>query len=52
MLSKCDECWVFGDWENSEGCRTEIEYCRAHNIPLRIRTGYEKIVKEEIDGEV
>ena len=51
MLSKCDECWVFGDWENSRGCRAEIEYCQEHHIPLRLRSAYDKVVEEAV-GEV
>ena len=51
MLSKCDECWVFGDWENSRGCRVEIEYCQEHHIPLRLRSAYDKVVEEAV-GEV
>lgn len=52
LLRKCDECWVFGDWENSNGCKAEIMYCRAHNIPLCVRTGYPKIAKEESSNEI
>lgn len=35
LLSKCDECWLFGDYMNSRGCKIEKEYCNNHNIPCR-----------------
>ncbi len=34
MLSLADEVWVFGDWENSEGCKMEIEHAKRLNIPV------------------
>ncbi|ADE57257.1 DUF4406 domain-containing protein [Aminobacterium colombiense] len=34
MLSLADEIWVFGDWENSEGCKIEIEHAKKLNIPI------------------
>ena len=33
LLTKCDEMWVFGDYQNSTGCKNEIEYCKEKNIP-------------------
>lgn len=33
LLSKCDECWLFGDYMNSRGCKIEKEYCNNHNKP-------------------
>ncbi|MEG0898312.1 MAG: DUF4406 domain-containing protein [Oscillospiraceae bacterium] len=38
LLDKCDECWVYGDWENSKGCNIEVEYCKNYNIPCAIKT--------------
>lgn len=36
MLDQCDEAWVFGDYQNSVGCMSEIAYCQNHLIPCRI----------------
>lgn len=33
-LSACNEIWVFGD-EISEGMRSEIEYAKSSNMPIR-----------------
>ena len=35
LLSKCDELWVYGMENPSEGMRAEIEYAKAHRIPVR-----------------
>lgn len=34
LLDKCDEMWVYGDWEKSRGCKDEIEYCKHALIPI------------------
>lgn len=34
LLSLCDEMWVFGDWENSEGCKLEIVRAGEMKIPV------------------
>lgn len=34
LLWFCDELWVFGD-EISEGMKSEIQFCRNLNIPVR-----------------
>jgi hypothetical protein len=34
LLELADELWVFGDWENSEGCRMEIGRARELRIPV------------------
>ena len=34
LLSKVDELWVFGNWEESEGCRMEVEFAFHNNIPI------------------
>lgn len=42
LLDKADEMWVFGDYQNSIGCKVEIRYCEKNNIPLKIiRSNYE-----------
>lgn len=33
LLRKSDEMWVYGDYERSEGCQTEIEFCKLNDIP-------------------
>lgn len=37
LLSKCEEMWIFGDYEKSRGCNIELGYCLANNIPLKIK---------------
>ena len=42
LLSKVDELWVFGNWEESEGCRMEIVFARQIGIPIQfIGAAYE-----------
>lgn len=36
VLRRCDMMYVFGDWENSKGCKTEINYCKFLGIPYKI----------------
>ncbi len=36
LLEKCDELWVFGEWQESRGCRMEIE----HALSLGMRVCY------------
>ena len=36
LLNHCQAAWVFGDWKNSIGCQTEIEYCKEHKIYYQI----------------
>lgn len=36
LLEKCDEMWVYGNYENSIGCKAEIQFCIDHNIPYEI----------------
>lgn len=38
LLEKCDEMWVYGDWEASKGCNIEVEYCRNQKIPYYIKS--------------
>lgn len=35
MLDMCDELWVYGIENPSEGMRREIEYAKANGIPVR-----------------
>lgn len=37
LLDKCDEMWVYGDWESSRGCKAEIEYCKEALIPIKYK---------------
>lgn len=34
LLAMCDELWVYGIENPSEGMRNEIEYARQHQIPI------------------
>ena len=36
LLKQCDEMWVFGDYQESVGCMSEIAYCQNHSIPYKI----------------
>lgn len=36
LLHQCDECWIYGDYENSKGCVAEIKYCEETGIPYKI----------------
>lgn len=35
LLSKCDEIWLFGQWEESKGCMQELVFATKNNIPVR-----------------
>lgn len=35
LLTMCDELWVYGIENPSEGMRNEIEYAKQHQIPIR-----------------
>lgn len=35
LLAMCDELWVYGIENPSEGMRSEIEYAKQHQIPIR-----------------
>ena len=39
LLSRCDRMLVFGDWKHSVGCRAEMEYSKAHGIPVALYGG-------------
>lgn len=42
LLYRCDEMWVFGDWENSKGVCREILECEKINKPYSIYKGCEE----------
>lgn len=46
LLEKCDEVWVFGINYPSEGMEREIEYAKAHGIP--VRDGYLALAGEAV----
>jgi hypothetical protein len=39
FLELADELWVFGDWQNSAGCKREIERARELAMPIRYENG-------------
>lgn len=43
MIPLCDELWLFGDWQKSDGCQREVAVALEHapEIPIRIITGWE-----------
>ena len=34
LLSKCDDLWVFGNWEHSSGCRQEINQAKLWGMTV------------------
>ena len=36
LLDNTDEMWVYGKYQESKGCRSEIAYCKEYNIPYQI----------------
>lgn len=34
VLSRCDELWIYGDWENSRGCQMEYAFAKGKGIPV------------------
>lgn len=47
LLYVCDKMLVFGDYQNSRGCKAEIEYCMIHNIDYEIRSDLARLPKAE-----
>lgn len=47
LLEKCDQVWVYGDWQSSKGCQWEIAYCMEFGIPHEIRSmdEYKELLK-------
>lgn len=35
MLELADELWVYGDWQNSDGCQAEIRYAEILKTPVK-----------------
>ncbi len=35
LLSKCDEMWLFGDWNESRGCNQELAFAEVAGILVR-----------------
>jgi hypothetical protein len=35
LLATCDELWAYGDWRESEGCRSEVSVALALGMPVR-----------------
>lgn len=36
LLSKCNYMYVFGNWQNSRGCKAEIQFCEEFGIEYKI----------------
>ena len=37
LLELADELWVYGDWQNSKGCRAEIAYAEILKLPIKYK---------------
>ena len=44
-LSRCDELWIAGDWQESKGCCMEYGFAKAKGIPIKFICGSEAIKK-------
>lgn len=42
-LRRCDELWICKGWEESRGCKLEVDYACNHHMTIRL-------VSEETDG--
>lgn len=51
LLAMCDELWVYGIENPSEGMRSEIEYAKQHQIPIRDAAAIESTTVR-INGEM
>lgn len=40
-LMKCDELWVYGDWESSDGCVMEVDMAQALGKKIVFKDGGE-----------
>ena len=47
-LSRCDELWLTGKWQDSRGCHLEINFAIKHDIPIKIVGKDENIMSWEI----
>lgn len=34
LVKSCDQAWLFGDWEKSEGCGIEIAVAKRNYVPV------------------
>ena len=34
LVKVCDQLWVFGEWENSEGCKMEVQTAKKAGISI------------------
>ncbi len=34
LIKGCDQAWVFGDWQESEGCKIEIQAAEETGVPV------------------
>src|SRR5690606_16414663 len=34
LVKVCDQAWLFGDWEKSEGCKIEIQAAEETGVPV------------------
>ena len=34
LIKGCDQAWLFGDWEKSEGCNIEIQAAEETGVPV------------------
>ena len=39
VLSRCDELWLCGSWQDSRGCNMEYAYAKGKGIPINFITG-------------
>lgn len=46
LLELADEVWVFGDWQESEGCRMEVEHARKLGITVVFEEGRSASLEE------
>jgi hypothetical protein len=35
MLSRCDEIWLAGNWQESKGCNIEFNWADEHHMPIK-----------------
>ena len=38
-LSRCDELWLCGSWQDSRGCNMEYAFAKGKGIPIELITG-------------
>ena len=44
-LSRCDELWLCGSWQDSRGCNMEYGFAKAKGMPVKFICGSEAIKK-------